>query len=158
LRCPSCGHEEDKVVDSRATKENSAIRRRRECLECGHRFTTYEYVEHRPVIVVKKDGRREDFSRDKIMNGLLRACEKRTVPMETLERLVDDVARTTSGSARDEIPTSEIGNEVMKRLAGIDQVAYVRFASVYRDFKDISQFLSELRNLLEGDGPHKEKK
>lgn len=149
MRCPSCGHEEDKVVDSRSTKENSAVRRRRECLECGQRFTTYEYIEHAPVIVVKKDGRREHFSREKLLNGLLRACEKRSVSRETLEKLVNEVERTVCNSVRDEIPTSEIGNEVMNRLAGIDQVAYVRFASVYRDFKDVTQFLDELRNLLE---------
>ncbi|MBN1164623.1 MAG: transcriptional repressor NrdR [Candidatus Krumholzibacteriota bacterium] len=149
MRCPACGHEEDKVVDSRATKENSAVRRRRECLACGHRFTTYEYVEHRLVMVVKKDGRRERYSREKVLNGLLRACEKRPVPMETLEKLIDDVERTVSSHLRDEIPTQELGNEIIKRLANIDQVAYVRFASVYRDFKDISQFLKELRGLLE---------
>jgi transcriptional repressor NrdR len=149
LRCPNCGHEEDRVVDSRSTKDGSAIRRRRECLKCNHRFTTYEYVEHRPVLVVKKDGRREHYSREKILNGLLHACEKRPVPMETLEKLVDEVERSACGRVRDEIPTSEIGNDVMKRLANIDQVAYVRFASVYRDFKDITQFLNELRNLLE---------
>ncbi|MBN2070352.1 MAG: transcriptional repressor NrdR [Candidatus Krumholzibacteriota bacterium] len=149
MRCPACGHEEDKVVDSRSTKENSAIRRRRECIACGHRFTTYEYVEHRPVMVVKKDGRREHYSRDKILNGLLRACEKRPVSMETLEKLIDDVEKRVSSRVRDEIPTKELGNEVMSKLAVIDQVAYVRFASVYRDFKDISQFLSELENLLE---------
>jgi transcriptional repressor NrdR len=149
MRCPSCGHEEDKVVDSRSTKENAAVRRRRECLKCGQRFTTYEYIEHAPVIVVKKDGRREHFSREKILNGLLRACEKRPVPRDTLEKLVNEVERTVCNSVRDEIPTSEIGNEVMNRLAGIDQVAYVRFASVYRDFKDVTQFLDELRNLLE---------
>jgi transcriptional repressor NrdR len=149
MRCPACGHEEDRVVDSRATKENSAVRRRRECLACGHRFTTYEYVEHRPVMVAKKDGRREHYSREKILNGLLRACEKRPVSVEALDRLVDEVERTVSGKVRDEIPTTEIGNEVMKRLAALDQVAYVRFASVYRDFKDVTQFLDELRNLLE---------
>ncbi|MCK4235476.1 MAG: transcriptional repressor NrdR [Candidatus Krumholzibacteria bacterium] len=149
MRCPACGHEEDKVVDSRSTKDNSAVRRRRECLECGHRFTTYEYVEHRPVMVVKKDGRRAHYNREKILAGLLHACEKRPVSMETLEKLVDDVEKTVCGRIRDEIPTSEIGEEVMKRLEEIDQVAYVRFASVYRDFKDVSQFLDELRNLLE---------
>jgi transcriptional repressor NrdR len=149
LRCPACGHEEDKVVDSRSTKENSAIRRRRECIACAHRFTTYEYVEHRPVMVVKKDGRREHYSRDKILNGLLRACEKRPVSMETLEKLIDEVEKRVSSRVRDEIPTKELGNEVMLKLAMIDQVAYVRFASVYRDFKDISQFLSELKNLQE---------
>jgi transcriptional repressor NrdR len=149
VRCPACGHEEDKVVDSRATKENSAVRRRRECLRCAHRFTTYEYIEHTPVMVVKKDGRRERYSREKILNGLLRACEKRSVSVETLERLVDEIERAVSNSVRDEIPTKEIGNEVMKRLAEIDQVAYVRFASVYREFQDVSQFMAELRNLLE---------
>jgi transcriptional repressor NrdR len=149
VRCPACGHEEDKVVDSRATKENSAVRRRRECLRCGHRFTTYEYIEHTPVMVVKKDGKREPYKREKILNGLLRACEKRPVSMETLETLVDEVERVVSNQVRDEIPTKEIGNEIMKHLAGIDQVAYVRFASVYREFKDVSQFMSELRNLLE---------
>jgi transcriptional repressor NrdR len=149
VRCPVCGNEEDKVVDSRSTKDNSAVRRRRECLECGQRFTTYEYIEHRPVIVVKKDGRREHYSREKILNGLMRACEKRPVPMETLEKIVNEVERGTFGSVRDEVPSSEIGNEVMKRLAEIDQVAYVRFASVYREFKDVSQFMSELRHLLD---------
>lgn len=149
MRCPSCGHEEDKVVDSRATKENSAVRRRRECLQCGQRFTTYEYIEHTPVVVVKKDGRREHFSREKILNGLLRACEKRPVSRESLEELVNEVERAVCSSVRDEIPSSEIGNEVMNRLAALDQVAYVRFASVYRDFKDVTQFLDELRNLLE---------
>lgn len=149
MRCPSCGHEEDKVVDSRATKENSAVRRRRECLQCGQRFTTYEYIEHTPVVVVKKDGRREHFSREKILNGLLRACEKRPVSRESLEELVNEVVGAVCSSVRDEIPSSEIGNEVMNRLAALDQVAYVRFASVYRDFKDVTQFLDELRNLLE---------
>ena len=149
MRCPSCGHEEDKVVDSRATKENSAVRRRRECLNCGQRFTTYEYIEQTPVIVVKKDGRREHFSREKILNGLLRACQKRPVSRETLDKVVNEVERTVCSKVRDEIPSTEIGNEVMNRLATLDQVAYVRFASVYRDFKDVTQFLDELRNLLE---------
>ncbi len=149
MRCPSCGHEEDKVVDSRSTKENSAVRRRRECLSCGHRFTTYEYVEMRPFMVVKKDGRREHYSREKVLSGLLRACEKRPVSMETLEKLVDEVEKMVSANIRDEVPTAEIGNEVMKRLSSLDQVAYVRFASVYRDFKDVQQFLLELRGLLE---------
>jgi len=149
VRCPACGHDEDRVVDSRATKDNSAVRRRRECLKCGYRFTTYEYIEHTPVMVVKKDGRRERYSREKILNGLLRACEKRPVSRESLEKLIDEVEKSIGSKAMDEIPTSEIGNEVMKRLASIDQVAYVRFASVYREFKDVSQFLDELRGLLE---------
>ncbi|RKZ09179.1 transcriptional regulator NrdR [bacterium] len=149
MRCPSCGHDGDRVVDSRATKDNSAIRRRRECLKCGYRFTTYEYIEHTPVMVVKKDGRRERYSREKILNGLLRACEKRPVSRESLEQLIDDVEKAIGSKEMDEIPTSEIGNEVMVRLAAIDQVAYVRFASVYREFKDVTQFLDELRGLLE---------
>jgi len=149
VRCPSCGHDGDRVVDSRATKDNSAIRRRRECLKCGYRFTTYEYIEHTPVMVVKKDGRRERYSREKILNGLLRACEKRPVSRESLEQLIDDVEKAIGSKEMDEIPTSEIGNEVMVRLAAIDQVAYVRFASVYREFKDVTQFLDELRGLLE---------
>ena len=152
MRCPSCGHEEDRVVDSRSTKENSAVRRRRECLKCGQRFTTYEYIEHTPLMVVKKDGRREHYSREKIMNGLLRACEKRPVSREALEKLVDEVEEAIGSRVRDEIPTSEIGNEVMKLLAALDQVAYVRFASVYREFKDVTQFLDELRKLLERKG------
>lgn len=152
MRCPSCGHEEDKVVDSRSTKENSAVRRRRECLKCHRRFTTYEYIEHTPVMVVKKDGRREPYSREKILNGLLRACEKRPVSREALEELADDVEKAIGGRVRDEIPSSEIGNEVMKLLANLDQVAYVRFASVYREFKDVTQFMDELRRLLEKKG------
>jgi transcriptional repressor NrdR len=151
LRCPACGNEEDKVVDSRSARDSFAIRRRRECLKCGHRFTTYECVEHRPVMVVKKNGNRERYSRDKMLNGLLRACEKRPVSMESLESLIDEVERNVSSRIRDEIPTEELGNEIMQRLARIDQVAYVRFASVYREFKDISQFLLELRTLLEKD-------
>jgi len=152
MRCPSCGHEEDRVVDSRATKENSAVRRRRECLKCGKRFTTYEYIEHTPLMVVKKDGRREHYSREKIMNGLLRACEKRPVSREALEKLVDEVEESIGSRVGDEIPTQEIGNEIMKLLGGLDQVAYVRFASVYREFKDVTQFLDELRRLLEKKG------
>ena len=149
MRCPSCEHEEDRVVDSRATKENSAVRRRRECLKCGKLFTTYEYIEHTPLMVVKKDGRREHYSREKIMNGLLRACEKRPVSREALDKLVDEVEDSIGRRVRDEIPTQEIGNEIMKLLGGLDQVAYVRFASVYREFKDVTQFLDELRRLLE---------
>jgi transcriptional repressor NrdR len=149
MRCPSCGHEEDRVVDSRATKENSAVRRRRECLKCGKRFTTYEYIEHTPLMVVKKDGRREHYSREKIMNGLLRACEKRPVSREALEKLVDEVEEAIGRRVRDEIPTQEIGNEIMNLLGALDQVAYVRFASVYREFKDVTQFDEELRKIID---------
>lgn len=148
MRCPSCGNKDDKVVDSRSTRDGSAIRRRRECVECGHRFTTYEYIEHRPVMVIKKDGNRERYSREKILEGLLKACEKRPVSMAVLEELIDEVEREISRRVRDEIPTEELGNEIIKRLARIDQVAYVRFASVYRDFKDISQFMDELKGLI----------
>lgn len=125
------------------------MRRRRECLKCGQRFTTYEYIEHTPVMVVKKDGRREPYSREKILAGLLRACEKRPVSREALDRLIEDLEATVLSRARDEVPTSEIGNEVMRLLANLDQVAYVRFASVYREFKDVTQFMDELRRLLD---------
>ena len=148
MRCPSCGNENDKVVDSRSTRDGSAIRRRRECVKCGHRFTTYEYIEHRPVMVIKKDGNRERYSREKILEGLLKACEKRPVSMTTLEELIDEVEREMSKKVRDEIPTEELGNAIINRLARIDQVAYVRFASVYREFKDISQFMDELKGLI----------
>ena len=152
MRCPSCGNENDKVVDSRSTRDGSAIRRRRECVKCGHRFTTYEYIEHRPVMVIKKNGTRERYSRDKILEGLLKACEKRPVSMTALEELIDEVEREMSRKVRDEIPTEELGNAIINRLAKIDQVAYVRFASVYREFKDISQFMDELKGLIGKDG------
>ncbi|MFO7915490.1 MAG: transcriptional regulator NrdR [Candidatus Krumholzibacteriales bacterium] len=152
MRCPSCGNENDKVVDSRSTRDGSAIRRRRECVKCGHRFTTYEYIERRPVMVIKKDGNRERYSREKILEGLLKACEKRPVSMTALEELIDEVEREMSKKVRDEIPTEELGNAIINRLAKIDQVAYVRFASVYREFKDISQFMDELKGLIGKEG------
>lgn len=153
MKCPSCGYEEDKVVDSRTTKEGAAIRRRRECTKCGKRFTTYEYIEQAPWMVVKKDGRREQYDRDKLLTGLIKACEKRPVPREQLEKLVEEIEGSTFGKFKNEVKTSELGNEVMERLQQLDEVAYVRFASVYRQFKDINQFMKELKSLLGKPGP-----
>jgi len=153
MKCPSCGYEEDKVVDSRTTKEGAAIRRRRECMKCGKRFTTYEYIEQAPLMVVKKDGRREQYNRDKLLTGLIKACEKRPVPREQLDKLVDEIEGATFGKFKNEVKTSELGNEVMERLQQLDEIAYVRFASVYRQFKDINQFMKELKSLLGKSGP-----
>lgn len=149
MKCPACGHLEDKVVDSRTTKEGEAIRRRRECLECSKRFTTYEYIERAPLVVVKKDGRREQYDRDKLLTGLVKACEKRPVAREQLEKLLDEVEGAIFGRFKSEVKSSELGNEVIDRLHALDEVAYVRFASVYRQFKDINQFMSEVRALLD---------
>ena len=149
MKCPECGHSEDKVVDSRTTKESEAIRRRRECLKCGKRFTTYEYIERVPLMVIKKDGRREPYSREKLLTGLLKACEKRPVSRDQLERLIDDVESATFGKFKHEIRSTELGKEVIERLQALDEVAYVRFASVYRQFRDVSQFMSEIKNILE---------
>jgi transcriptional repressor NrdR len=149
MKCPRCGFEEDKVVDSRTTKEGEAIRRRRECLQCASRFTTYEYIEHAPMMVVKRDGRREQYSREKLLTGLLKACEKRPVSREQLEKTVDEIEAVIFGKFRNEVKSTELGNLVIDRLQGLDEVAYVRFASVYRQFKDIAQFMSEVRGLLD---------
>jgi len=149
MKCPQCSFEEDKVVDSRTTKEGEAIRRRRECLKCGHRFTTYEYIERAPLMVVKKDGRREEYSREKLLGGLLKACEKRPVSREQLEKVIDDVETVMFAKFKNEVKSAEIGNLVIDRLQSLDEVAYVRFASVYRQFKDINQFMSEVRTLLD---------
>jgi transcriptional repressor NrdR len=148
VKCPSCGHQEDKVIDSRAAKEGQAIRRRRECLKCHRRFTTYETIETTPLFVIKKDGRREPFSREKILNGLLRACEKRPIAAERLNELVDSLEADLLRQGVDEVPSHEIGARVMEALRSLDEVAYVRFASVYRHFKDLNQFLEELRSFL----------
>jgi transcriptional repressor NrdR len=148
MRCPSCGHLEDKVIDSRSAKEGQAIRRRRECLACQRRFTTYETVETAPLLVIKKDGRREPFSRDKILNGLLRACEKRPIPAERIHAIVDALEAELMQKGQVEVQSSEIGERLMTELHHLDEVAYVRFASVYRHFKDLNQFLEELRSLL----------
>ena len=148
MKCPFCGHQEHKVVDSRAGAEGVAIRRRRECLACGKRFTTYEHVEEQGLMVIKKDGRREPFDRHKLLGGLVKACEKRPIGMDQLERVADEIERDLSRSFEREVPSTEIGERVMKRLHGMDPVAYVRFASVYREFKDVEQFIRELKDLL----------
>ena len=148
MKCPFCGHIEDKVVDSREGKEGSSIRRRRECLRCRRRFTTYEHVEDVLPVVVKKDGRREAFERNKILSGLKKACEKRPVGMDALEESVSKIEKKVQESGEKEITSTMIGEEVMRELHTLDEVAYVRFASVYREFKDINQFMEELRDIL----------
>jgi transcriptional repressor NrdR len=148
MKCPECGYLEDKVVDSRTTKEGEAIRRRRECLECGKRFTTYEYIERVPLMVIKKDGRREAYNREKLLGGLVKACEKRPVSRNQLEKLIDDVEGATFGKFKHEIRSAELGKQLIERLQALDEVAYVRFASVYRQFKDVSQFMSEIKTIL----------
>ncbi|HTK37016.1 MAG TPA: transcriptional regulator NrdR [Pyrinomonadaceae bacterium] len=148
MRCPFCSHIEDKVVDSRESKEGDSIRRRRECLSCGRRFTSYERIDEIPYMVVKKGGRREIFDRNKVLAGLLRACEKRPISVAQLEAIVDDVEKTVQDSTDWELVTSEIGKIIMRRLKALDKVAYVRFASVYLEFEDVSEFMSELKNLV----------
>jgi len=148
MRCPFCDHQEDKVVDSRASREGIVIRRRRECIGCRRRYTTYERVEEVLPLVVKKDGRREPFERMKILQGLKKACEKRPVALSTLEEIVDRVEKKLQEMGEPEVSSRIIGEEVMAQLHRIDQVAYVRFASVYREFKDVNQFMDELTELL----------
>lgn len=148
MRCPHCGHIGSRVLDSRPAHEGRAIRRRRECEECEQRFTTFEMIEEKPLIVVKKDGNREVFNHEKLLRGLIRACEKRPVSVETLEKLVNDIERQLRDCNTSEVPSQEIGERVMSRLVDIDEVAYVRFASVYRQFKDINVFVTELEDLL----------
>ena len=148
MKCPYCGYQESKVVDSRHAEDSTSIRRRRECLSCQKRFTTYETVESLPIIVVKRDGTRQTFDRNKVLNGMLRACEKRPVTLPTLEAAVDDIEQILQNSLEREIRSEEIGELVMDRLKPLDEVAYVRFASVYRQFKDINTFMSELNKLL----------
>lgn len=148
MKCPYCGFIEDKVIDSRPTDEGSAIRRRRECSKCTKRFTTYEKVESIPLMVIKKDETREAFDREKLLNGLLRASEKRPVSIDSLEKMIYEIESQIQNSLRREITTREIGEMVMAKLKDIDEVAYVRFASVYRQFKDINTFMDELRKLL----------
>ncbi|MBE3072006.1 MAG: transcriptional repressor NrdR [Acidobacteria bacterium] len=148
MKCPYCGHLGDKVVDSRESKEGEVIRRRRECLECGRRFTSYERIDEIPYMVVKKDGSRERFERQKLIAGLLKACEKRPVSVSALEAIADRVEATLQDRPEKEIATAEIGSFVMQELKRLDKVAYVRFASVYRHFRDIGEFMTELRDLL----------
>jgi transcriptional repressor NrdR len=153
MKCPYCGYREDKVVDSRATGGESAIRRRRECLKCGKRFTTYEYIEEVSLMVIKKDGRHEPFDRKKILSGIMKACEKRPIGMEKMEEIVTQIEHAIQKRSDREVPSSRIGELVMEKLKALDDVAYVRFASVYRQFKDLGQFMEALSVIL-----HKEKK
>lgn len=148
MKCPFCGFEESKVIDSRPTDEGERIRRRRECTQCGKRFTTYEIIENVPIIVVKKDKSREEFDRDKLVRGILRSCEKRPVSIDTIDNLVDEIESSLQNSLDREVTSVHIGEMVMDKLKGIDEVAYVRFASVYRQFKDINTFMDELAKLL----------
>ena len=149
MKCPFCGDQDSKVVDSRHSEDGSSIRRRRECLACQRRFTTYETVESLPILVIKKDNSRQVFDRNKIMNGLLRACEKRPVSTADLEAAVDEIEQIIQNSLEREVSTTRIGELVMERLKPLDEVAYVRFASVYRQFKDINSFMAELNKILE---------
>ena len=148
MTCPFCGFKQDRVIDSRESKEGDVIRRRRQCLKCERRFTTYERSDEIPYMVVKKDGRREKFDRQKVLNGLQKACEKRPVPMAKLAELVDAVESRLSENPDREISTTDIGEMLMDKLKGLDKIAYVRFASVYRDFQDVEAFLNELKNLV----------
>ncbi len=148
MKCPYCGYEESKVIDSRPTDEGERIRRRRECLKCTKRFTTYEMIENLPIVVIKKDGSRETFDRQKLLTGMLRACEKRPVSIEMLDRAINDIEAVIQNSLDREVQSDKIGELVMEKLKNIDEVAYVRFASVYRQFKDINTFMTELNKLL----------
>ena len=151
MKCPFCAYPESKVVDSRPSDEGNSIRRRRECLSCSRRFTTYETVEFAPIMVIKKDGRRQSFDRRKILNGMLRACEKRPVSLDTLEGIVNRIEQDLQSSMEHEIHSEALGEIVMRHLRKLDQVAYVRFASVYRQFQDIGSFMRELNTLMEDD-------
>ena len=152
MKCPYCGFLESKVIDSRSVDEGSSIRRRRECLGCQRRFTTYEIMERLPLVVVKRDGSRQTFDKNKLVNSMLKSCEKRSVELEQLEDIATDIEQNLQSALEREIPTSEIGEMVMARLKELDEVAYVRFASVYRQFKDINTFMEELTKLLEDKG------
>lgn len=159
MKCPFCGNVEDKVIDSRISTGGDTIRRRRECLKCQKRFTTYERLEEHPLMVIKKDGRREPFDRKKVLAGIVKACEKRPVPMDKIEGMVDEVERIIQRNYEKEVSSTTIGEFVMKELHDLDEVAYVRFASVYRQFKDINQFMKELSFLLkEGQRPEDKKR
>ena len=148
MKCPFCGHPENKVIDSRISKDGKAVRRRRECLGCSKRFTTYEYVEDVLPMVVKKDGRREQFDRQKILTGIKKACEKRPISMDDIDRLVENVEQACQEAQNEEISSTLIGEKIMQELKTFDGVAYVRFASVYRQFRDVGEFMSELKDLL----------
>ena len=148
MKCPFCGFTESKVIDSRPAEGYTTIRRRRECLQCAKRFTTYETIESMPLVVVKRDGVRQSFDRAKLINGMVRACDKRKIPLPVLEQIADEIEQELQGKLEREVSTVEIGEMVMKRLKEVDEVAYVRFASVYRSFKDINTFMDELSKLL----------
>ena len=148
MKCPFCGESEDKVIDSRVSKDGSEIRRRRECLECTRRFTTYERIEEIPIMIVKKDGRREVFNREKVRTGIQKACEKRNVSVNAIDAFVDELERDLREKDEKEIPSHELGETVMASLHALDDIAYVRFASVYREFKDVNDFVCELKSLL----------
>ena len=157
MKCPFCTHRENKVIDSRLSKDSSAIRRRRECLGCGRRFTTYEFVEEVLPTVVKKDGRRESFDRAKILAGITKACQKRPISIDAIEKILENVKNTCQEYQDKEIASSRIGEIVMKELHALDGVAYVRFASVYRQFRDVAEFVDELKDFLKADKKHNEK-
>jgi transcriptional repressor NrdR len=148
MKCPYCGEIENKVIDSRLSKDASVIRRRRECIVCNRRFTTYEHIEEIPIMIIKKDGRREVFSREKVRAGLKKACEKRDISVNVIEEAIDNLERDLRETGEKEIPASFVGEKIMTMLHGLDDVAYVRFASVYREFKDVNDFVSELKTLL----------
>ena len=148
MRCPYCSYSESKVIDSRPAEEGTTIRRRRECLSCGKRFTTYEIIERLPLLVIKRDGSRQSFDRMKVIGGMVKACEKRPVPVDQIERVADEIEQELQSSLEREVSSAQIGELIMDRLTDLDQVAYVRFASVYRQFKDINTFLDELNKLL----------
>ena len=148
MRCPYCGNKNDSVIDSRSSVNGSSVRRRRKCLKCKKRFTTYEYVERVPLMVVKKDGRREPFEREKLLNGIMVACEKRPVSVKRIEKVVDDIEKYIERKHDKEVASREIGELVMKHLHSLDEIAYVRFASVYRQFRDVGQFVKELKKFL----------
>lgn len=148
MKCPFCGEIDNKVIDSRVSKDGSVIRRRRECLLCSRRFTTYEHIEEIPIMIIKKDGRREVFNREKVRSGMKKACEKRNISMNLIEEHVDEIERDLRETGEKEIPSSVIGEKIMTTLHDLDDIAYVRFASVYREFKDVNDFVSELKSLL----------
>ena len=148
MKCPYCGEVDNKVIDSRLSKDGNVIRRRRECIICSRRFTTYEHIEEIPIMIIKKDGRREVFSREKVRSGMKKACEKRDISMNIIEEFIDELERDLRETGEKEIPAAEVGEKIMSRLHELDAVAYVRFASVYREFKDVNDFVDELKSLL----------
>ena len=148
MKCPYCGEVDNKVIDSRLSKDGIVIRRRRECIICSRRFTTYEHIEEIPIMIIKKDGRREVFSREKVRSGMKKACEKRDISMNIIEEFIDELERDLRETGEKEIPAAEVGEKIMSRLHELDDVAYVRFASVYREFKDVNDFVDELKSLL----------